>query len=523
MISIGTGMQSRFYIERMVLTFTCLMATLGFSLGADELDSAWDTFEISSVPERPVADKANSQHFQENTGVAVREAEEPRSQNAVPSRRHEAKEESQWFQFEVAEQENSDIEPSQDQQSMPVVSKQPVATESLNDEKLVGSWFGLDEGGASVSYDEPNPYQQTAPIKESRKSREQWPQDREDLAVHRQGDESPLRSGEIQPLPSRQEILKRLEERKQQVQPVFTSTGDYRLRVGDTLRISIYGELNTERVITIDAHGEVSYLLVGRMQAAGFTIDEFTKRINEDMRTHLQFGLVNVVPVEFGGLSYTVLGQVRDPGKKALMGRTTVLDALAAANGMSVGFFRSQTQDLADLHHAFLARRGEYIPVDFWRLVVEGDMRENVELEDGDYIFVPSSLSRNIFVIGEVHLPANIGYQNRETLAGALAKARGITREADRYAFIVRGSLSEPRATRVNLSDLHNGRIRDVLLKPGDIVYVPRRSTMFVEDVIYAALRSFVSGFFNVAGRESFIRLEPDAADSDFGGKVFFP
>lgn len=331
------------------------------------------------------------------------------------------------------------------------------------------------------------------------------------------------RSNTLKPLPTREEIIQRLEERKKGEQPVLDIDGNYRLRVGDTIRISIYGELNTDRVLTIDAHGEISYLLVGRMQAAGFTFDEFRRNINAEMANNLQFALVNVVPVEFGGLSYTVLGQVRNPGKKALLGKTTVLDAIAAADGFAVGFFRSQTQDLADLNHAFLARRGEYVPVDFWRLVVLGDMKQNIELEDGDYIYIPSSLVRNIYVLGEVRLPANIGYLNSETLAGAIAKARGITRHADIYAYIVRGSLSNPKSMRVNLDDLQHGRIRDVVLQPGDIVYVPRRDTLLGEQIIFTALRSFVSGFFNVAGRETFVELEPDAADSDFGGSVFFP
>ena len=338
------------------------------------------------------------------------------------------------------------------------------------------------------------------------------------------GEQMMRRPASGEPLPTREEIIERLEEiRKQKSPPILDVNGDYRLRVGDTVRISIYGEGNTERTLTIDAHGEISYLLIGRVQAAGFTVDELRRILNEEMRNHLRFALVNVVPVAYGGLSYTILGQVRDPGKKDIMGTTYLLDAIAAANGFAVGFFRSQTQDLADLHHAFVARQGEYIPVDFWRLVTQGDLSQNIEIKDGDYIFVPSSLIRNIYVIGEVRLPANIGYLNRETLAGALAKARGITRNAGRYCYVVRGSLSNPRATRVNLEDLHHGRIRDILLQPNDIVYVPRRNTMFVEDVIYTALRSFTSGFFNVMGRESFVELEPDAADSDFGGSVFFP
>lgn len=332
-----------------------------------------------------------------------------------------------------------------------------------------------------------------------------------------------LELSQTEPLPSKEEVIKRLEEIKSKAEPMLNEEGDYRLRVGDSIRVSIYGEQGTERTLTIDAYGEISYLLVGRIQAAGFTINEFTELINKEMKKQLQFALVNVVPVEFGGVSYTILGQVRDPGRKTLMGHTTVLDAIAQANGMSIGFFRGQTQDLADLQHAFLARRGQYVPIDFRQLIIEGDMRENIVLEDGDYIFIPSSLTRHIYVVGEVNLPANIGYLNRETLSGAIAKAGGVNEDASAYAYVVRGSLSCPKTMRVHLKGLFRGGVKDMLLQPGDIIYVPRRDSIFGENLVYSALSAFVAGFFNVGGDETFIKIEPKAIGTDFDSGLIGP
>lgn len=308
-----------------------------------------------------------------------------------------------------------------------------------------------------------------------------------------------------------------LEARRFQPEP-----GDYRLRVGDTLRISIYGELSSERIVTVDNHGQISYLLVGTVLAVGKTIDELRNELNDLVKNHLQYGIVNVTPVEFGGLHFTILGQVNFPGKKPVLGTTYLLNAIARAGGMRMGYFRASTVELADLKHAFLARNGRYIPINFEKLLLEGDMTYNVEIQAGDYIYIPSSLRKDIYVIGELVLPANIGYLNQESLVGALAKARGVNDRAGDWAYIVRGSLTNPSVIEVNIEQLYNGQIPDVLLQPGDIVYVPERGTLFLEEVIYTAIEAFIGGFADIAGRELLQAIIPDSENDDFNN-IFIP
>ncbi len=288
----------------------------------------------------------------------------------------------------------------------------------------------------------------------------------------------------------------------------------YRLRVGDTIQVSIYGEANTERVLTVDSHGGISYLLIDRVLAVGKTINELRKEINDKLREKLRFALVNVVPVRFGGLHYTLLGEIEIPGKKPIVGTTTLLEALASGGGFRMGYFRDGTVDLADLHYAFVARNGEYVPVDFYALIVEGDVSQNIEIKNNDYIYIPSSLNRQIYVLGQVNLPANIGYLNNQTLLGAIAKARGITPLASDDAYIIRGSLAEPQKIKVNLHKMFRGEEPDILLKPGDIVFVPPRQTLFIEDILKTAIRSFVWASAHVMGREAFEEVHPHAAGS---------
>ena len=62
-------------------------------------------------------------------------------------------------------------------------------------------------------------------------------------------------------------------------------TGPYRLGIGDELEITIYGygDGENQRTLPIDPSGNITYMMVGTVPAAGRTIDELT----EDMRSRL--------------------------------------------------------------------------------------------------------------------------------------------------------------------------------------------------------------------------------------------
>ena len=63
-------------------------------------------------------------------------------------------------------------------------------------------------------------------------------------------------------------------------------------------------------------------------------------------------------------------------------------------------------QDLADLRHSFVMRQGQSLPVDFYRLLREGDTSQNIYLQPDDFVYVPSALSQQVYVLGAVRFPA---------------------------------------------------------------------------------------------------------------------
>ena len=94
-----------------------------------------------------------------------------------------------------------------------------------------------------------------------------------------------------------------------------------------------------------------------------------------------------------------------------------------------------------------------------------GAMKQNVELRDGDTIFVPRAESAYVF--GQVKSPGAYAIQQETTVLQALSLAGGVTENgAMNRIKIVRLVNGEKKELKVKLTDI---------VKAGDTVIVPER------------------------------------------------
>lgn len=251
-----------------------------------------------------------------------------------------------------------------------------------------------------------------------------------------------------------------------------------RLGRSDVLKVSVYDEPDLSLdTLPVRPDGKISFPLVGDVQAEGRTVDELTQDLTERLRKYLLAPKVSVIVLQFNSLHYTIYGEVVHPGVYPLQARVTIADALAKAGGLNKGQFRASSVELADLTHAFISRQGRLLPVDFVRLVRQGDMRFNIELKPGDYISIPSGLSKEVYIIGEVNAPALFAFREEMPMSRTLALAEGFTKDADiSRVHIVRGALNNPTLIVSDFNKVIAGQAQDVQLEPGDIVYVPPTS-----------------------------------------------
>lgn len=244
---------------------------------------------------------------------------------------------------------------------------------------------------------------------------------------------------------------------------------------GDILNISVYDEPELSIAgVPVRPDGKISFPLVGDVQAEGRSVDQLTADLTAGLRKFLLTPQVTVIVSAFNSLNYILNGEVVHPGAYSLVTDVTLAAAIAKAGGLAKGMFRGSSVELADLTHAMIVRQGKLLPVDFVRLLRQGDMRFNVALQSGDYIAIPSGLSKEVYIIGEVNTPSLFGFRDDMPMSKTLALAEGFTKDADlARVHVIRGSLSNPTLIIVDFNKVIAGQEQDVQLEPGDLVYVP--------------------------------------------------
>ena len=280
----------------------------------------------------------------------------------------------------------------------------------------------------------------------------------------------------VPPPPVTIDQRKTADEQVAELQRLVAETREVpRLGKGDILNISVYDEPELSIAgVPVRPDGKISFPLVGDVQAEGRSVDELTADLTTGLRKYLLTPQVTVIVTAFNSLTYVINGEVAHPGAYPLVTDVTLAAAVAKAGGLAKGQFRASSVELADLTHALIVRQGKLLPVDFVRLLRQGDMRFNVALQSGDYIAIPSGLSKEVYIIGEVNTPSLFGYRDDMPMSKTLALAEGFTKDADlSRVHVVRGSLSNPTLIIVDFNKVIAGQEQDVQLEPGDLVYVP--------------------------------------------------
>jgi polysaccharide export outer membrane protein len=108
----------------------------------------------------------------------------------------------------------------------------------------------------------------------------------------------------------------------------------YRIGPDDTLEVVVFQVPELSRTVQVDAAGQVSLPLVGRIDAAGRTAEEVGALLTERLAgRYLRDPVITVLVKQAVSQRVTVDGAVVKPGIYSLTGPTTLLQALALANG----------------------------------------------------------------------------------------------------------------------------------------------------------------------------------------------
>ena len=277
--------------------------------------------------------------------------------------------------------------------------------------------------------------------------------------------------------------------------PIFLkpNTNEFRLGPGDRVDVEMLGKNPTSQSALVGPDGKIYFDLLPGISVWGLTLSQARDLVEKQLGHYYQHPRVVITLREVRSARVWVLGRLNAPGIYPLETPMTIIDAVTRAGGLFTAQFTGTTEELADLRHSFLLRHGKFLPVNFKRLIHEGDLSQNVYLEPDDFVYLPSAMSTEIYVLGAVVQARAVSFKDRVTLGSAIAEAHGTLPDAfTREVVIIRGSLTEPHYAVVNFQDILRGRAPEVALQPRDIIYVPDRPLGMFQNAVKSVVDTFV-------------------------------
>ena len=241
---------------------------------------------------------------------------------------------------------------------------------------------------------------------------------------------------------------------------------------GDTINVEL--ESTTTRTLSgvlIDSTGAVHVPLAGDVKIAGLSLVAAEAQLKSALQRFDKYIHVTVAVAQLAGHQATVVGAVNSPGKVPLPPAARLADVVLLAGGPTQVTISGWTFSGADFANAEVLRDGKRLPVSVERALA-GDLDHNIYIRAGDHIFIPPTHGRNIATMGQTGggvFPWTPGLR----LTTALAAAGGVTVGADKNDVrIVRGPAQSPVVYQTSLRDIVDGDAPDVVLSPGDVVWV---------------------------------------------------
>ena len=165
------------------------------------------------------------------------------------------------------------------------------------------------------------------------------------------------------------------------------NANEYQIGPHDLLSVKVFRVEDFDVKVRVDSRGDISLPLIGSVHAAGRTSSELetevASKLSED---YLQNPYVTVFVEEYASQHVTVVGAVNKPGVYPLTGPTTLLQAIALAQGL---------ENLADSSRVQVLRNAA-TPVNYDIDSIRVGKKIDPQVRAGDIVVVNKSGGRSI-------------------------------------------------------------------------------------------------------------------------------
>ncbi|MGB5196558.1 MAG: SLBB domain-containing protein [Candidatus Deferrimicrobium sp.] len=232
---------------------------------------------------------------------------------------------------------------------------------------------------------------------------------------------------------------------------------------GDEIIVKMWGRVEGTQRMVVDRDGKIFFPKFGSLYVAGKTFEQMRAFLKSKVSTIAEVSS-DVALGQMKGIRVSVVGEVRAPGWYNVSTFQTAIQVLSIADGM---------KDIGSLRRIKILRGGKEIQeIDLYDLLLAGDTRADIRLQQGDVIFVPV-VARLAAIAGEVRRPAIYELRDEKSLLDLVRIAGGFAPSAWKQRVQVErlsGNVSRI-VLDASVEELENGKVA-MDLSDGDIVRV---------------------------------------------------
>jgi len=251
------------------------------------------------------------------------------------------------------------------------------------------------------------------------------------------------------------------------------SVPPFRLAPGDKIAVKFYFNKGLDDEITIRPDGKISLQLIDDIQAAGLTPDELDRKLTAAYAAAMQTSIdgyiigvgdrLAIKSYYYGDLNEEVI--VRPDGKISLQ----LIDEVQAAGLHTEQLDRNITSQLK-----------KYIENPDISIIVREFHRPDLA------VLLLESAAQRVYIGGEVKIPSVIPLRGDVGIWDAMLQVGGAleTAHLKNVVLIRKSTTGKAQIYSVNIGDIMQGKSPNILLRPYDIVYVPKTAMAEVESFV---------------------------------------
>jgi protein involved in polysaccharide export with SLBB domain len=266
------------------------------------------------------------------------------------------------------------------------------------------------------------------------------------------------------------------ESREQPTQPSgnIPVPSNYVIGPGDSVKLQLFGKETGSFELEVNNEGNIDVPELGPLNVVGTSFSELKELVKQKYEQQ-KIGVTPYISMgQLRTIQIFLVGEVYQPGPLVVTGLSTITTALINSGGVN---------EIGSLRNIELKRNGKTVSTfDLYNLIVYGDTADDIRLEQGDVLFVPTA-QNIVSVDGQVRRPAIYEMTADETVADLFKLVGGFLPTADKNSMqLVRGGSAEGLSI-INLA-VNDESAMSKKLQNGDFIRVPKANQEFSNAIV---------------------------------------